>query len=209
MPVEILLRHSREFEQAAFWYLHLEPHPLGGKASALRAEAEKIGKQAKRLLKALGIEDVRQAPDGPAPRILELLTYGESAQESLIIDATKRIGRLAEICNAVAATREITSHAEKASPGIQQLANAMGLTGHTGDQALELWLGSMMAVYSRITGSRPKMNVGASGRPDQGKASGMFLEFLAAAGAPLGIKLSLDALRGRARAVLKHPAAKK
>ena len=68
----------------------------------------------------------------------------------------------------------------------------------------------MMSLYTRITGiSRPKMNVGASGRPDQGKAGGMFLEFVAAAGAPLCIELSMDALRSRARALLKNSPAKK
>ena len=130
-PLEAVLQHAHQFERAAFWYLHFEPQPLGRKASTLRAEAEKIGKAAHSLLKALGV-DVRDAADGPAPRILELLTYGENAREELIVAATERIGRLAQICNALAAANEIASYAEKASPGIQQLANAMGLYGPHG-----------------------------------------------------------------------------
>jgi hypothetical protein len=178
---------------------------LGRKASALRAEAEKIGAAAHKLLKALGVKDVLEAADGPAPRILELLTYAENAQEIPIVDATDRIGRLAEIIDAIAAATEIASHAEKASRGVEHLADAMGLTGHRGDQALEIWLASMMSLYTKIIGIRPKMNVGASGRPDQGKAGGLFLDFLAAAGAPLAIELSPDAWRSRARVLLNNP----
>jgi hypothetical protein len=77
------------------------------------------------LLKHLGVKDVEQASDGPSQRILEMLSYAQSAEESSIVEATERIRRLAEIFDGIAAARELAKHAVSASESVQNLADAM------------------------------------------------------------------------------------
>ena len=204
-PLDVIREHAERLEEAAFWYRRTEQNPLPRKPNELRKRANKIAKAARKLLEHLGVDDPRNAADGPgAPWILELLTYAEGAREDRVVRATDRIGRLAEIIDGIRAVAEIETYASNAPRGIQELADAIGIKGNRGDMALEMWLGWMMSLYQEITGERPKMNVGASGRPDEGIASGEFIDFLQAAGAPVGIELSSDAWRSRTRVVLRR-----
>lgn len=205
IPIEAVAAHAHRFERAAFWYPRTEPNPLPNKPSVLRARAEKIRKAARKLLELLEVDDLRNAPDGPgAPWILELLASGEASEDS-VVRATERIGRLAEIIEGINAVREIEATANKAQQGIQKLADAIGIKGHRGDLALDIWLGMVMSLYKEITGERPKFNVGASGRVDEGVAGGKFIDFLEAAGAPLGLTFTSDAWRSHARRADRSP----
>jgi hypothetical protein len=205
VPLTAATNHAPRFEEAAFWYRRSEQNPLQMTPSALRRKAQQIRKAAHRLLHHLGVDNPDDAADGPgAPWILDLLGYADGADETAIVHATERIGRLAEIFDAIDATNEIARYAQDAERQVRTLADALGISGHSGDRALGMWLGLMMSLYQRITGERPRMSVGASGRPDAGIAGGRFIAFLQAAGAPLGINLDSDAWRSRARGVLKH-----
>ena len=205
VPTNIIREKAGDLEEAALWYRRTEQNPLPKKAAILRGRADQIAKAARKLLKHLGIDDPRNAPDGPgATWILELLTYSEAATEDGVVRATERIGRLAEIVEGIRATKEIEGYASKAPRAIQELADAIGIKGHRGDMALEVWLGMTMTLYREITGDRPMFNVGASGSADEGIAGGKFIGFLEAAGSPLGIELSSEAWRSRARIVLSR-----
>ena len=47
----------------------------------------------------------------------------------------------------------------------------------------------MMSLYGKITGRKPGTSIISPGRPDEGKAAGPLIRFLAAAGRPLGMRI--------------------
>lgn len=203
VPLEHVMAHMPEFEAAVSWYRSSERSPLPRTPSEMRKKAKQISGAARRLLHHLGIDDPRQAADGPGiPWILDLLAYGEGVCRETVVDATKRVGRLAEVLDGIAATGEIEGYGHAAVPAIKRLGEVLGIGGHRGDLAEKLWLEAMMSLYEKITGERPRMTVGAAGTDREGEARGRFIDFLKAAGRPLGIKINSDAWRSKARTVL-------
>lgn len=210
LPIEGVVHHSSALEDAAWWYRHWEANPLPDPPHKIASRLRTIAKAANKLLAELGVPGVAQAPDGPDPRILHFLLYADNANDVAIVRATERIGRVTKILeDGVAAAKQIRARAAEAQEGVAKLVPLLGIKGHKGDQAFELWLASVMVIYRKMTGKQPSMNVGAVGRKNEGKAGGKFLEFVRAAGSPIGIKLSPDALRSRARGVLKNSPSRK
>jgi hypothetical protein len=105
---------------------------------------------------------------------------------------------LAEIFEAIEAAQLLQSCAEKAAEDATQTSRSMP-KGRRGELAENEWIAAMMSLYERITGLKARTSIIAPGRPGEGKASGPLIRFLAAAGAPLGIKHSPESWRGRIR----------
>src|SRR5690606_26265919 len=90
--------YAREFEAAASAY-RLAGSPFQRRSpSQLKSKLQQIERSAQRLLSHLGVSHPSDALDGPGDlEILHVLTYAEGGDEDGVIDATRRIGRLAEI----------------------------------------------------------------------------------------------------------------
>lgn len=119
------------------------------------------------------------------------------------MEATRRIGRLVEIAEGVAAAAEFDGRAKKAVAEVAEVGNLTVPKGNPGDAAIDDWIASMMTLYRAITGRDAATSVGAPGRPNQGKAAGPLIRFLEATGKPLEIEFSEDAWRSRVRTILK------
>jgi hypothetical protein len=156
-----------------------------------------IANAARGLLEHLGVSDPTQAPDGPAPAVLEVLASADDGSEDAVIRATARIGRLVEILEAVDAARELERRGHKGAEDVVQIGKLIVPKGHHGEAAVNDWIAAMMSIYKQITGKNPGISVVAPSRPGRGKAAGPFVRFLEAAGKPLGIQLSPDSLAGR------------
>jgi hypothetical protein len=169
----------------------------------LRKKAEQVEAAARKLLLHLGVRHLREAPDGPGDRELLtfLATYNGSSEEE-VIGATARIGRLAELLEAIDAAESLKACAYKAAQETLHFANLLP-KGHQGDVAAIGWTADMMSLCRRITGEEPRFSVLRPG-PGRGQPTGPFLRFLQVAGEPLEIKLSPASARSRQRA-LKGP----
>ena len=176
----------------------VSPHP------SCATSWTQVAKNARRLLKSLGVNDPAEAADGPGSRELlaALVLLGER-NEDPVIEATARIGRLAEIVDGLAAAAELEVRAKKAAIEVVKVGKLTVREGNPGDDAINDWIAAMMSLYRRITGKEPATSVGAPKRPNEGIAAGPLIRFLQAAGKPLKIEFSEDAWRSRVRTILK------
>jgi hypothetical protein len=163
-------------------------------------KAERVEAAARKMLLHLGVCRLEEAPDGPGDR--ELLTflasYSGSSEEDAI-EATARIGRLAELLEAIDSAKTLKACACKAAQEAIHFAYLLP-KGHQGDVAAIGWMADMMSLYKRITGKEPCFSVLRPG-PRRGQPTGPFLRFLQAAGEPLEIDLSPASARSRQRAL--------
>lgn len=196
---DMVIKYGAQFEAAAWFYLHRKRAFEGGRTpSQLKERLAQIERNARRLLKSLGIEEIRDAPDGPADReILQVLTYAPEGTEDLVVDATRRLGRLTEILEGIDAARVIERLASEAVAEVDGLAKSTLASGHVGDVELDNWVGDMMHLYQLITGKKPGRSVAAVGRPHEGISTGPLIRFLQSAARPLGLVLSEDAWGAR------------
>jgi hypothetical protein len=168
--------------------------------SELRKKAEQVEAAARKLLLHLGVRRLGEAPDGPGDR--ELLTflaaYSGSSEEE-VIDATARVGRLAELLEAIDAAKCLEACPYKAAQEAAEFAKLLP-KGHQGDIPVIGWTADMMSFYRRITGEAPRFSVRRPG-PGRGQPTGPFLRFLQAAAEPLEIDLSPASARSRQRAL--------
>src|SRR5262249_44882556 len=207
-----IAKHKNQFEAAALWYrldrswYRLERRGLRLRRvapSKLRGKLDRIAKSTRRLLKCLGVDNPDEAADGPSGReILNALVLVGEQDPDPVIEATRRIGRLGEILDGVAAAAELERRAKKASTEVAEVGKLTVREGNPGDDAVNDWIATMMSLYRTITGKAPATSVGAPGRPNQGIAAGPLIRFLEAAGKPLGIKFFKDAWRSRVRTIL-------
>jgi hypothetical protein len=123
--------------------------------------------------------------------------------EDAVIEATTRLGQLATLIDAVKAAKELEDRALKAADDVIAIGRLTVPKGHQGDAPVNNWVATMMEIYRKITGHEPATSVGHVDRPNEGIASGPFIRFLQAAGQPLGLNYSEDALRSRVRTILK------
>ena len=123
--------------------------------------------------------------------------------EDPVVEATRRIGRLAELVEGIAAAAEFHRRAEKAATEVAQVGKLTVRSGNTGDDAVNDWIAAMLGIYRTLTGKEPATSVGAPERSNEGTASGPLIRFLQAAGKPLNIEFSEDAWRSRVRTILK------
>jgi hypothetical protein len=224
-----VLKHTQLFEAAARWYRidwgvppgppppepppehtppHLTPRPLfrthptspSKKAEQLR----RIAKAARRLPQSLGIEKYEDAADGPSSfELLDALAGAAEPGEDAVLVASGRIANFATMMDAIVAAGELELHALQAAEEVIVSGKMTIPKGHQGDVPVNNWIAEMMEIYRKITGIEPATSVGHVDQPNEGIASGPFIRFLQAAGKPLGIGFSEDALRSRVRTILK------
>lgn len=205
-----VLQHRRFFEGAARWY-GLDcglPCPRARRTppSNLQIKLQLVSKAARRLLKHVGVGETTDAYDGPGNvELLETLAWAEDYDQDAIIAATRRIGRLLEILEAVEAASAIKDCGKAVAEEVQAMGALTTRPGHQGDEPVDNWIAAMMVVYREITGSEAATSVGGADQPNEGIASGPFIRFLAAAGKPLGIQYSEDAWRSRVRTIRRSP----
>jgi hypothetical protein len=202
--LESVANLESNFEAAAFWFRLDKRQPTRAPPSKQREKLTQVAKSARRLLKSLGINDPDEAPDGPGdPDILKAVVLAGEPDENPVLEATRRIGRLVELVEGIAAAAEFDRRAQKAATEVAQVGKLTVRSGNTGDDAVNDWIATMLGVYRTITGKEPTTSVGAPARPNAGKAAGPLIRFLQAAGKPLNIEFSEDAWRSRVRTILK------
>jgi hypothetical protein len=205
-----VIQHKRLLEGAARWY-RLDcglPCPRARRTppSKSRIKLQQVSKAARRLLKHLGVDKTADAYDGPGNmELLETLAWAEVYDQDAVVTATRRIGRLMEILEAVDAASAIEDCAEEAANAVLAMGALTTRPGHHGNEPVDDWIAAMMVVYREITGSEAATSVGGPDQPNEGIASGPLIRFLTAAGKPLGIKFSEDAWRSRVRTVRRPP----
>ena len=193
-----------QFEAAALWFRLDKRRPKRTAPSKQREKLTQVAKSARRMLKSLGINDPDEAADGPGDaEIFKALILAGESDENPIVEATRRIGRLAEIVEGIAAAAELERRAQKAATEVAEIGKLTVQEGNPGDDAVNGWIAAMLGIYRTITGKEPATSVGAPGRPNKGKAAGPLIRFLQAAGKPLNIEFSEDAWRSRVRTILK------
>jgi hypothetical protein len=199
-----IVKHENLFEAAALWYRLDEKQPERTAASSLRRNLDQISKSAHRLLKSLAVNNPNDAADGPGDReILNALVLIGERHENPVIEATRRIGRLLEIIDGIAAAAEFERRAKNAATEVVKIGKLTVREGNPGDAAINNWIAAMMSLYRKVTGKEPATSVGAPGRTNVGIAGGPLIRFLEAAGEPLKIEFSEDAWRSRVRTILK------
>ena len=200
-----VVKHKQLFECAADWYeldCGLPPdarrRPRRTPPSKMRDKLQRIAKRARRLLQALEIKSYEDADDGPGNfELLQSLAAVEAQSEDAVVNATRRLGQLAMISDATEAAREFERRALAAAEDEIAIGNLTVPKGHQGDAAVNNWIAEMMEIYRKITGAEPATSVGGVDQANEGIASGPFIRFLQAAGMPLDIIYSEDALRSR------------
>ena len=204
IAVKSVANLQAQFEAAALWF-RLDKRRPGRKAPSKRREKlNQVAKSARRMLKSLGINDPDEAADGPGDaEIFKALVLAGEPDENPVMEATRRIGRLAEIVEGIAAAAEFERRAQKAATEVAEIGKLTVQEGNPGDDAVNDWIAAMLGIYRTITGEEPATSVGAPGRPNKGKAAGPLIRFLQAAGKPLNIEFSEDAWRSRVRTILK------
>jgi hypothetical protein len=91
---------------------------------------------------------------------------------------------------------------QRCTRSIKALTRIRGLTvqpGHHGDGQVNSWLDDMLGLYEELTGKPVGMSVGAPGTDRAGEVSGRLIDFLIAAGKPVGLDFSPEAWRSRVR----------
>lgn len=205
VPIDSVMVHAPSFEEAALWIRLGERRPDRPPPSKVRKELGKIVTAARRLLEHLGVSDVQDAADGPDDEeVRNWLSDASPGGEDSVLADMEKIGLLVEALDAREAAYRLRRAAVKAAsdPFYRKIVPP----GNIGDDILNQWIGTMMSLFTRITGKPPGTSVGRTGRPNEGVASGPLIRFLMAAGAPVGLDQSEDALRRRVRVIQKPDA---
>jgi hypothetical protein len=170
----------------------------------MHEKLQRLAKNARRLMKDLEIKNYDEAADGPGSfELLEILAAVEEPNEDAVINATRRMGQLATMMDALEAAKELERRALEAADNVIEMGKLTVPKGYQGEAPVNNWIASMMETYRKITGSEPATSVGHIDQPNEGIASGPLIRFLQAAGGPLGLSYSEDAWRSRVRTILK------
>jgi hypothetical protein len=208
--------YQKDFENAALMFrldsgLLAEPmRPRGSTPTQLRRKIGQVERSARRLLKDLGIPrderdnvKIEEAYDGPGDtEVLKVLSWAVEHDEDPVILATRRLGRLAEISEAVSAAADIEQWARQGAQKVTEFGRLTVPKGNQGDVAVNDWIAAMLPLYTQISGNDPGTSVGSPGTDNEGIAGGPLVRFLEAAGKPLGINYSSEAWRSRIRGIL-------
>jgi hypothetical protein len=205
VDVDQVVKHSNLFEAAACWYQLDKNRPRRVAPSSLRRKIDQIAKDARRLLKSLGVRNPDAAADGPGdPDILNALVLLGEPNEDPVIEGTRRIGRLLEIIDGAAAAAEFERRAKKAATEVTMAGKLSVREGNPGDDTINDWIEAMMSIYRRITGKEPRTSVGSPNKSNEGIGAGPLIRFLQVAAEPINeINIAEDALRSRVRTILK------
>jgi hypothetical protein len=203
-----VIGHKLHFEWAANWYRsdsRLPRHARRMPPSKMHEKLQRLAKSSRRILKELEVLNYDEAADGPGSfELLEILAAVETPDEDAVINATRRMGQLATMMDALEAASELECRALQAADEAIAIGKLTVPKGHQGDAPVNNWIAAMMETYRKITGVEPATSVGHVGQPNEGVASGPFIRFLQAAGEPLGLTYSEDAWRSRVRTILQH-----
>jgi hypothetical protein len=198
VSVSLVYPHRHSFESTATWYRSDSRAPSRVPPSTTKRSAKLISAAARKLLQHLKVGK-GYADDGPEDwGLLQALSCTGHGSEDEVIRATGRVGRLAEIFEAIEAAQLLHRWANKAAEDAAQSSLSVP-KGRRGELAENDWIASQMSLYEKITGRKARTSVIAPGRPGRGKPAGPLIRFLAAAGKPLGIKHSADSWRARIR----------
>ena len=181
-----IAKHENLFEEAARWYRLARRRPTRIAPSKMRDKLDEVAKNARQILKSLGVNSPADAADGPGSRELlaALVLLGER-NEDPVIDAVGRIGRLTEIVEGLAAAAKLEVRAKKAAIEVIKVGKLTVRKGNSGDDAINDWTAAMIRSLSQDyrQGTR---NLGwGSQRLNKGIAGGPLIRFLQAAGKPL------------------------
>jgi hypothetical protein len=161
-----IAKHENLFEAAALWYRLNRERPTRIAPSNLRRKLKQVAESARRLLKSLGVYGPDEAADGPGDRdILNALVLLGEPHADPVIEATRRIGRLADIFNGIAAAAEFDRRATKAATEVAEIGKLTVREGNPGDDAVNDWIATMMGLYRTITGKEPVTSVGVPINP--------------------------------------------
>jgi hypothetical protein len=207
-----VVEYKQFFEWATDWYgldcglpHDAPPRPRRMPPSKMHDKLQRLAKSARRLMKDLEIKNYEEAADGPGNfDLLDVLAAVEEPSEDAVVNATRRMGQLATMMDAVEAALELERRALEASEDVLKIGKLTVPQGHQGKAAVNNWIAEMMEIYRNITGAEPATWVGHVDQPNEGIASGPFIRFLQAAGEPLDLSYSEDAWRSRVRTILKH-----
>ena len=159
MEIEQIAKHENRFEAAACWYRLDRRRPTRITPSKTREKLDQIAKAARRLLASLSVNDPDEAADGPHdPEILNALVLAGEPNADPIIEATRRIGRLMEIIDGVAAAAELARRAKEAATEVAEVGKLTVRQGNRG------------ALYLKNLGEKTWR--GQSGRVRAGKSGG-------------------------------------
>jgi hypothetical protein len=198
--------HAAAFEEAALWIRLGERRPQRPPPSEVRRRLRKIATAARRLLEHLGVSDVQDAANGPDnEEVRNWLADASFGGEDSVLAHMEKIGLLVEALDARAAAYRLKGTALKAAS--DPFYGKIVPLGNTGDEFLNAWIATMMSLYERITGKPARTSVGGPGRSSEGVATGPLIRFLLAAGGPVGLDQSEDALRRRVR-LIREPDAR-
>ena len=211
-----MMAHQKDFENAALMFRLDRGSPSelarsrGSTPTQMRGKMERVEKSARRFLEALGVRrdkrglvTIEEAYDGPGDiEILKVLSWAAEHDEDPVIAATRRLGRLAEILEAIEAAGDIEQWARRGADEAIEFGRLTVPKEHQGDVPFNNWIAAMLPIYKQITGKDPGTSVGAPGSSLQRKATGPVVRFLAAAEKPLGLEHSAKSLRDRIRDLL-------
>jgi hypothetical protein len=202
--VKAVMDLEAHFEGAALWFRLDKKRPRRTAPSKQIEKLTQIAKNARRLLKSLGINATDEAADGPGDaEIFQALVLTGEPNENAVLEATRRIGRLVEIVEGVAAAADFQRRAREASIELTAIGKLTVREGNFGNDAVNDWIATMLGIYRTLTGKEPATSIGAPERANEGIASGPLIRFLQAAGQPLNIEFSEDAWRSRVRTILQ------
>ena len=169
MEARHIAKHGNLFEAAAVWYRLNRRGPTRVAPSNLRRKLDQIAKSARRLLKSLGVNAPDEAADGPgdAEILTALVLVGEPNADP-VIKATRRIGRLVEVSDGVAAAAEFDRRAKKAAVVVADVGKLTVREGNPGDDAVNDWIAAMMGLYRMIPAKSPQPRLGLPSAPTWG-----------------------------------------
>jgi len=105
-----------QFEAAALWFRLDKGRPKRPAPSKQHEKLTQVAKSGSRLLNSLGIDDADNAADGPGDHeIFRALVLAGEPDENAVLETTRRIGRLVEILEGIAATGELERRAHQAA----------------------------------------------------------------------------------------------
>jgi hypothetical protein len=134
-----------QFEAAALWFRLDKRRARRTAPSKQREKLNQVAKSARRMLKSLGINDPDEAADGPGDaEIFKALVLAGEPDENPVMEATRRIGRLAEIVEGIAAAAELEGRAQKAATEVAEVGKLTVQEGNPGDDAVNDWTAAML-----------------------------------------------------------------
>jgi hypothetical protein len=213
-----VMAHQKGFENAALMFRLDRGSPLelvrsrGSTPTQMRRKMERVEKSARCFLKDLGVRRderglvrIEEAYDGPGDiEILKVLSWAVEHDEDPVITATRRLGRLAEILEAIEAASDLEQWARRGADEVIGFGRLTVPKEHQGEVSFNNWIAAMLPIYKQITGRDPRTSVGAPGSSLQRKATGPVVRFLAATEKPLGLEHSAESLRDRVRDILRN-----